>query len=47
MPRGAHQQDLLWCEYEDEWEENPDLSGTWGITRAFKRLFDEGFKVRK
>ena len=38
--------DLLWRQYGDEWEENPDLVMTWGIDFAFKEAFDDGFQVR-
>jgi hypothetical protein len=37
--------DMMWLEYGDEWIENPDLRDTWGITPAFKKLFEQGYQV--
>lgn len=31
--------------FDDDWEDNPDLLATWGLTAEFKQAFDGGFQV--
>lgn len=38
-------EELMWGAYVNEWEENPDLTHTWGITEAFQSHFASGFQV--
>lgn len=32
-------------EFDNDWVENPDIAGTWGLTAQFKRDFDQGFQA--
>eukprot|EP00798_Chlamydomonas_sp_ICE-L_P018652 gene18652-25168_t len=43
----AAEEELLWAQYYDEWNENPDLLQTWGIDIEFKNEFEEGFQAYK
>ncbi|MEW5318157.1 MAG: hypothetical protein WDW38_009402 [Sanguina aurantia] len=40
-------EELMWGAYLNEWEENPDLTHTWGITEAFQSHFAAGFQAYK
>lgn len=37
--------DLLYCEYDDDWEQNPAIANSWALSFGFKQQFEDAFQV--